>query len=77
MITNTAFVIFGDAAVVLCVAVGDVCTATDTGKLVVCTNVPAHVVTKRTFHVVVTGDLTLGSGGIGGTVFGTLVVTSF
>ena len=76
MITNTAFVIFGDAAVVLRVAVGDGGVATDAGGLVVCTNVPTHVVTIiGTLHVVVADDLTLDVGGVGGTVMVTLVVT--
>ena len=77
LISNTAFFIRRDAAVVLCVTVGDVGVATDTGGLLVCTNVSAHVVTLiiRTLHVVVADDLTLGTGGVGWTVFGTLVVT--
>ena len=75
-ITNTAILIRRDTAEVLGVVVGDVGTSTDAGEAIVCTNVPTHVViTMGTLHVEVAGDLTLGSGGIERTVFGTLVVT--
>ena len=76
LVTNTAIFFWLNTAVVMGVKVGGVGAATDTGGQCVCTNVPTHVViTIGTLHVVVAGDLTLGSGGIGGTVFGTLVVT--
>ena len=77
LISNTAFFIRRDAAVVLCVTVGDVGVATDTGGVLVCTNVPTHVVIViiGTFHVVVAVDITLGISGVGGTVIGTLVDT--
>ena len=67
LVTNTAIIIWRDAAVVLRVAVGDGGVATDTGGLVVCTNVPTHVVTPiiGTLHVVVTDYFTLGIGGVG------------
>ena len=77
--TNTAIFILGDTAVVMCVVVGDGGVTTDAGGLVVCTNVPALVVTTRiligTVHVVVADDLTLHIGGVGGTVLGALVIT--
>ena len=57
------------------VAVGDGGVATDTGGLVVGTNVPTHIVTTRTFHVVVAHDLTLGIGCVGVNVLRALVVT--
>ena len=77
LVTNTAIIILGDTAVVLRVAVGDGGVATDAGVALVGTNVPAHIVTLivGTLHVVVTDDLTLGIGGVGGTVLGALVVT--
>ena len=79
LVTNTTIFILGDAAVVLRVTVGDGGVATDTGGLVVCTNVPAHIVTliitKGTLHVEVTDDLVLSIGGVGGTVIGTLAIT--
>ena len=77
LVTNTAFFIRRDAAVVLCVTVGDGGVATDTGGLVVCTNVPAHVPSLiiGTLHVVVADNLTLGTGGVGWTVIRTLVIT--
>ena len=74
-------VIFWDTAIVLRVIVGDVGATTDTGELVVSTNVPAHVmqliirVSIGTLHVVVADNLTLCIGGVGWTVLGTLVVT--
>ena len=79
LITNTAIFILWDTAVVLRVAVGDGGVATDTGGQVVCTNVPALVVIFiiGTIHVVVADDLTLGTGGVGGTVLGTLAITGF
>ena len=82
LITDTAIFMLGDTAVVQCVLVGDVGAATDTGVISVCTNVPAHVVigttiiiSEGTLHVVVADDLTLSTGGDGGTVFGTLLIT--
>ena len=77
LVTNTAILILGDAAVVLRVVVGDIGVTTDAWRALVCTNVPAQVVTLiiGTLHVVVADDLTLGTGGIGGTVLGTLAVT--
>ena len=77
LITRVAIFIFRDATVVLRVAVGEVGAATNAGGLVVCTNVPAHIVPLiiGTVHVVVTDDLTLGVVGVGGTVLGTLAVT--
>ena len=76
LVTNTAIIILGDTAVVLRVAVGDGGVATDAGGPVVCTNVPAHIVSVMgTLHVVVADDLTLGIGGVGWTVLGTLAVT--
>ena len=77
LVTNTAIIILGDTAVVLRVAVGDGGVATDAGGLSVCTNVPAHVVIFiiGTLHVVVADDLTLSTGGVGGTVLGALAVT--
>ena len=61
----------------MCVPKSDVGVATDTGVLVVRTNVPTHVMVFiiGTFHIVVAGDLTLGVRGVGGTVLGTLVIT--
>ena len=64
------------------VAVGDGGAATDTGGLVMCTNVPAHVVTGtiiiiRTLHVVIADDLTLGVGSVVWTVLRTLVVARY
>ena len=77
LVTNTTLVIRRDAAEELCVIVGDVGVATDTGGVLVGTNVPTHVITLSigTFHVVVTDDLTPGVGGVGGAVLETLVVT--
>ena len=75
LVTNTAIFILGDTAVVLRVSVGDCGVATDAGVVTVCTNVPTHVVIGTTLHVVVTDDLTLSIGGVGGTVIRTLVVT--
>ena len=77
LVTNTTIFIRRDAAVVLLVVVGDVGVATDTGGHVVCTNVPTHkvIVVIGTLHAVVADYLTLGMGGVGGTVLGTLVVT--
>ena len=75
LVTNTAIFILRDAAVVLCVVVGDGGVATDTEGALVCTNVPTYVVIGTTLHVVVTDDLTLSIGGVGGTVIRTLVVT--
>ena len=79
LVTNTAIVILGDTAEVLRVVVGDVGVATDTGGALVGTNVPAHIVIANTLigtlHVVVADDLTLVTSGVGGTVFGTLVIT--
>ena len=75
LVTNTAIFILGDTAVVLRVLVGDVGAATDTGGDPMCTNVPTPVVIITTVHVVVADDLTLSTGCVGGTVFGTLVVT--
>ena len=81
LVTNTTIFILGDTAVVLRVVEGDGGVATDTGGLVVGTNVPAHVMLTRIFigtlHVVVADNLTLGGGGVGGTVLGTFVVTCF
>ena len=61
--------------------VGNGGVATDAGGSEECTNVPAHVVTIiiepliiRTLHVIVTDDLTLIIGSVGGTVIETLVV---
>ena len=67
LISNTAFFIRRDAAVVLCVTVGDVGVATDTRGVLVCTNVPTHVETigtGGTLRVVVADDLTLGVGSV-------------
>ena len=81
LVTESAIFILGDTAVVLRVGVSYVGAATDAGGLVVCTNVPAHIMTTGTsnfvgtFHVVVADDITLGVGGVGGTVLETLVVT--
>ena len=76
LVTNTAIFILGDTAVVKGVVVGDVGVATDTKVIPECTNVPAHIVSVMgTLHVVVADDLTLGIGGIGGAVLGTLAVT--
>ena len=77
LVTNTAIFILRDTAVVLCVAVGDGGVATDAEGAPVGTNVPAHVVPLiiGTLHVVVADDLTLGTGGVGGTVLGTLAIT--
>ena len=75
LVTNTAIFILGDTAVVLRVAVGDGGVTTDTGGALVGTNVPTHEVIGTTLHVVVTDDLTLSIGGVGGTVIRTLVVT--
>ena len=74
----------------LCVPVGDVYVATQTGEVNVGTNVPAHVVpiiiwTFRrnitrvgilTFRIVVTGYKTLRISCVGATVLGTSSVTS-
>ena len=82
LVTNTTIFIFWDTAVVMGVVVGDGGVATDTGGLVVGTNVPTHIVTVGTtliigtVHVVVAEDLILGIGGVGGTVLVALVVTS-
>ena len=68
LVSEIAAISRGQAAVVLRVAVGDGGVATDTGGLVVCTNVPTHVVTPiiGTLHVVVVTDyFTLGIGGVG------------
>ena len=73
--TSTAIFISGDTAVVMGVLVGDGGVATDTEGALVCTNVPTYVVIGTTLHVVVTDDLTLSIGGVGGTVLGTLVIT--
>ena len=79
LLTNTAIVIRLNTAVVLRVAIGDIGVATDTWGLIVCTNAPAHIMIIRiaigTLHVVVADDLTLHSGGVGGTVLRTLVIT--
>ena len=76
LVTNTAVFILGYAAVVLRVAVSDGGVATDTGGVLVCTNVPTHVVTIiGTLYVVVTDDLTLSIGCVGETVLRTLVIT--
>ena len=79
LVTNTTIFIRRDAAVVLRVAVGDVGAATDTGGVLVGTNVPTLVVITSirigTLHVVVADDLTLSTGGVGGTVLRTLVIT--
>ena len=79
LVTNTAIFILWDTAVVLRVAVGDGGVATDAGEALVGTNVPAHIMIIRiligTLHVVVADDLTLGTGGVGGTVLGTLAIT--
>ena len=74
-VTNTAIFILGDTAVVMCVLVGDGGVATDTEGALVCTNVPTYVVIGTTLHVVVTDDLTLSIGGVGGTVIRTLAIT--
>ena len=77
LVTNTAIFILGDTAVVLRVVVGDGGVATDTGVVTVCTNVPTYIVIVfiGTLHVVVTDNLTLVIGSIGGTVLRTLVIT--
>ena len=75
LITNTAVVMLWDTAVMLRVVVGDRGAATQAGEVLVCTNVPTHVVRIWTLHVVVTDDLILGIGCVGGTVLGTLVIT--
>ena len=77
LVTNIAIFIGLDAAVVVGVAVGDSGVATDAGRALVCTNVPTHIVTliMRTLRVVVADNLTLGGGGVGGTVLGALVIT--
>ena len=81
LVSEIAAISRGQAAVVLCVVVGEGGVATDAGGLEVGTNVPAHVVTGiiiisvGTLHVVVADDLTLSFGGVGVTVIGTLVVT--
>ena len=77
LVTESAIFILGDTAVVMGVVEGDVGVATDAGGLIVCTNVSALVVTIGTLHVVVADNLTLGGGGVGGTVLGTFVVTCF
>ena len=76
-ISDNAFVLGRDTAVVLCVVVGDVGIATDTGGLLVGTNVATHVVVfvMGTLHVVVTDDLTLCIGCVGRTALLTLVIT--
>ena len=65
-VTNTAFVILGDTAIVLCVAVSEGGVATDTGRQSVYTNVPTHVVQVHvgTIHFVVADYLTLDIGGV-------------
>ena len=79
LVTNTTIFISGDTAVVLRVVEGDGGVATDTGGILVGTNVPTLVVITRkligTLLVVVADDLTLGNGGVGRTVLGTLVIT--
>ena len=77
LVTNAAIFILWDTAVVLRVAVGDGGVATDTGEATVGTNVPTHVVIVivGTLLVVFAYDLTLGVGGVGGTVLRTLAVT--
>ena len=84
LVTNTAIFIRWYAAEVLGVVVGDGGAVTDAEEAIVCTNVPAHVVTGITIiifmgalHIVVADDLTLGVGGVGWTVLWTLVVTRF
>ena len=66
LVTNTTVVILRDTAVMLRVANGDVGAVTDTGVVLVCTNVPTHIVTLivGTLNVVVTDDLTLDIGGV-------------
>ena len=61
LVSKTAIFILGDTAVVLGVVVSDVGIATDTGELLVCTNVPTHVVISiiGTLHVVFTDYVTL------------------
>ena len=77
LVSNSAAISRGKAAVVLRVAVGDVGVATDAGGAPECTNVPAHkvIVLIWTLHVVVADDLTLSSGGVGETVIRALVIT--
>ena len=76
LVFKTAMFILRDTAIVLRVAVGDIGASTDTRRVFVGTNVPTHIVINvGTLHVVVTDDFTLGVGGVGGTVLGTLVVT--
>ena len=79
LVTKTAIFIRRYAAEVLRVLVGDGGVATDAGGVLVCTNVSTHIVIifKGTLHVVVADDLTLGIGGVGKTVLGTLVITWF
>ena len=82
LVTNTAIVIRRDAAVVMCVAVGDIGVSTDTGGVLVGTNVTTHIVLTSiliigTFHVVVTDNLTLRIGGVGWTVLGTCPIAGF
>ena len=82
LVSDLTFVSRSDTAVVLRVVVGDVGATTQTGVFSVCTNIATHVVagesiwtiTIWTLHVVVTDDLTLGIGGVGGTVIRTLNV---
>ena len=71
LVTNTAFVLRRDAAVVLRVVPGDVGAATDTWVVTVCTNVPAPIVTTEfstiiigTIAIVVTGGMTLSIGSV-------------
>ena len=77
LVTNNAIVIRRDTAEVLRVVVGDVGAATDTEGVLVCTNVPTHVMTIiiGTSHVVVADDLTLCISSVEWTVLGTLVMT--
>ena len=79
LVTNTAIFILGDTAVVMGVPVGDGGVATDAGGVFVGTNVSTHVMITRIFigtlHVVVADDPILSIGGVGGTIFGTFVVT--
>ena len=77
LLSNTAMIIFRDTAVVLRVPEGDVGVATDAEGALVGTNVPTLVVKLMiwTLHVVVADDLTLVTGGVGGTVLGALVIT--
>ena len=77
LISNTAFFIRRDAAVVLCVTVCNGGVATYTGQTLVCTNVPTHVVIViiGTFHILLADNLTPCISYVGGTIIGTLVNT--